>query len=151
VVRLTVPTVPPSSNHAYVTVRGGKRILSAAGTKYKTETTAHLVMTFPRELRAIVPNTPLAMYVRFYFTSLNNAGWPTRTTNRYKHFDVSNRIKLFEDSLKDAAAYDDEQHMIVVAQKCLADAEKTVVDIYNLALEPFVLQQEDIDIDQYRR
>lgn len=71
-VSLTLP-VPPSINHQYATVNG-RRLLSSAGRAYKAQVGQLIWLTLaksPRrsELLSRLHSAPLALSIRFYFTS----------------------------------------------------------------------------------
>jgi Holliday junction resolvase RusA-like endonuclease len=113
----------------------GHRVLSSGGKKYKTETKAALVERFPRELRFFKDNTPYLVCIRFYFSEVENKGWfQGKAASRYKHLDLTNRVKLLEDCLKDAAGIDDSQHLRVVLDK-QKGTERTVIWVWDLEQE----------------
>lgn len=141
--RLDLVGLPPSSNHAYVElppiVRGRKviprgRRLTEDGERYKRETITHIVRSYPNELAQIKPNVGLFLYVRFFLPSLYNKGWPKTAESRYKKIDVTNRVKLLEDCIKDACGVDDSQNEFVLLEK-RQGPEATVVFIWNLEKE----------------
>lgn len=133
-ITLHVPTLPPSSNAAYFNNPHGGRTLSTVGQNYKKETVAHLARTYPRELKELLPDTPYMLYVLFRMAATENKSGKTR----YKKIDVSNRLKLFEDCLKDAGGIDDSQFFIVTLQKQQAgpQGEETTAYLWNLETEP---------------
>lgn len=133
-IKLWLEGIPPSANNAYATVNG-HRILSSAGKKYKTETKTALVSKFPKELRFFKDNAPYLICVRFYFAEVENKGWFSgKADSRYKRLDVTNRVKLLEDCLKDAAGIDDSQHLRVVLDKQKGE-ERTVIWVWDLEQE----------------
>ena len=127
-----LPGIPPSSNTAYFNVRGGGRVLSSKGRKYKNETLSYLATHYPIELKQLVPDAPFLLYVVFELEALENKSGQTR----YKKIDVSNRLKLFEDCLKDAGGIDDSQFMCVMIEKRQARVmETTTAALWNLEKE----------------
>jgi hypothetical protein len=148
-IRLEVPGVPPTTNHAYVNAHG-KRILSEVGRKYKNETIAHLSRTYPTQLRLFQANHPYALIIDLHLTDIENAGWPKTCKTRYKHADGTNRVKLFEDCLKDVGGYDDSQHMFVGVVKSYATEARTIAWVYDLTVDNINLG-EVLSFDQYRR
>lgn len=129
-----LPNVPLSINSAYVKGRGGVRFLSAKGKTYKMEVKTHIVRHFPQELQKLKPNVPYCVYYRLTFgdaTLLLNKGYPESTENRYKKFDVSNRVKLLEDALSEATAIDDCHNWVVCVSKHTGDADKTQVWVWS--------------------
>lgn len=116
--------LPPSSNHAYITIMKGQgrkarpiRVLSPEGRKFKRVTSAHLVQTYPAELTVFKPDVPWAIIGQFHFSNLYNKGWPKNAKTRYKKLDADSRLKLFIDALKDAAGVDDSNFLDIRAQK----------------------------------
>ena len=117
-IRLEIPWLPPSSNHAYSSNGFGGRTLSMAGKKFKHETLSHLAQHYPQQLRIFRPNKPYFLVIRFFFKEIETAGFARgKAKNRYKVFDGGNRTKLLEDVLKDAGGIDDSQTMTSIWQK----------------------------------
>ena len=134
-IHLHLEGIPLSTNHAYDNMRGGGRRLSKAGEKYINETKDTLVRQFRKELMFLKPDTMYLVCFRFYFKEIENAGWFKGTAkSRYKQIDVSNRVKLLEDCLKNVAGIDDSQNMRVILDKQLGK-ERTDIWIWNLEEE----------------
>ncbi len=129
-IELHLESLPLSANHAYLNLRGGGRTLSPQGRKYKVETISYLTRTFPAELKQILPDVPYFCYVRFFFEAIENKKGKTR----YKTLDTSNRLKLFEDCLKDACGIDDAQFLIWTIEK-RQGTERTEVFIWDMEKE----------------
>ena len=137
-IRLSVPGVPPSQDNAYMPVRKGRLaiiILSPAGRKFKTETTAYLTKKFPLELARMRPNYPYALFARYYMERIENKTYPEAAKNRYKHFDTTNRIKLLEDVIADVSAVDDSHYTFSAGEKREGLPERTDIWIWNLEEE----------------
>lgn len=140
-IKLSVPSTPISSNAAYFNLPGGRgRSLTKEGRKYQNETTAYLVQTYPHELKKVLPDIPYFCYVRFYFPAIENK---EGAQTRYKKLDTTNRVKLFEDCLKDACGIDDAQYLIWTLEK-RQGKDLTEVFMWNL-------EQETTPIDELRR
>ena len=143
-VRIYLDGLPPSMNNAYENIPlrrvgnkmiGGGRRLTAEGARYKKETIATLVRKFPAEMKDLEDKSaPLFLMVRFYFPEVLNRGWPKTAQTRYKKIDVSNRLKLFEDCLKDAAGIDDAQNEMIFLEKRMGP-ERTEAFIWNMNKE----------------
>jgi Holliday junction resolvase RusA-like endonuclease len=131
VIHIVIDGIPPSTNHAYFT-KGARRILTTKGRAYLLETKTKILREFPKVLSFFVKNKPYLVYFRFHLPQIYNAGYPTKTDSRYKTIDVSNRVKLLEDALKDVAAIDDAQNICVVTHKCPGDQEKTEIFIWSV-------------------
>lgn len=134
-IRLELPWLPPSSNHAYMNNGFGGRTLSTEGKKFKRETTAYFAQHYPREMRFFKPNLPYLLAFRFFFEDLENKGFTSgKTKTRYKVFDGGNRTKLLEDALKDAGGIDDSQTMTSLWSKCRGP-EHTIIWAWSLEEE----------------
>ena len=134
-VYLAIPGLPPSSNNAYFNLPHGGRTLTTSGRKYLTETKVYIAQRFPQAMQQFRRDVPYLIVVRFTLLNLLTKGWPKTAKNRYKVLDVSNRIKLFEDALKDAAGIDDAQNMTIILDKVQGDNELTELWAWNLELE----------------
>lgn len=136
-IRLEVPWIPPSSNHAYANMRGGGgRVLTTAGKKFKATTLAHISQTYRREMMFWKPNKPFLLVMRFHFDELENSGFTTgKAKSRYKVFDGGNRTKLLEDVLKDAGGIDDSQTLTSIWQKERSTPERTTIWAWSLEEE----------------
>ena len=131
-IRLEVPWLPPSSNHAYINNGFGGRTLGSKGKKFKNETLAHLTQHYRRELMLFKPNVPFVVAIRFFFQDIENAGFAKgKAKGRYKVFDGGNRTKLLEDVLKDAGGVDDSQTLVSIWQKVQGTPERTVLWIWS--------------------
>jgi hypothetical protein len=138
-IHLYIPSIPPSTNHAYIKTRGGGRALSPAGKKYKAETESHLVRTYPQELRWFKKNQPYLLVAHLEFKdhdTLYNSGYPEKTDNRYKKLDTTNRIKILEDSLSKVASVDDAHNWAVLIRKAVGEKDATYLWFWNLEDEP---------------
>lgn len=137
-VKLVLPGIPPSSNHAYGQ-RGKKRFLTKEGQKYKNETTAHLVTKFRKELMIFTLDCRVQLHFRFW-TNIYNQNWKPggKVKSRYKKFDGANLTKLLEDCLCDVGGYDDSQTMTSTWQKLQVEEgeeERTEIFAWNLDVE----------------
>lgn len=133
-IRIELPWLPPSSNHAYMNVRGGGgRTLTEAGREFKKRTTVHIQQKYPTAMRLFVKNKPYMIVFRFYFEEVENKSFGQgKAENRYKTFDGGNRTKLLEDALKDAGGIDDSQTMISIWQKEQGTPERTIIWAWSL-------------------
>lgn len=133
-IKLHLDGIPPSVNNVYTVVRG-RKILTKDGRKYITETKTHLVEKFQKEMRFFKKDVPYLIVFRMYFEAVENAGWFTgKAASRYKQIDLSNRVKLLEDCLKDAAGIDDAQNLRVVLDK-QQGKERTEIWVWDLENE----------------
>lgn len=140
---ITLDGLPPTTNHAYVTVkkRVGKKIasirtLSSAGRKYKKEVLAYLAKTYVRELAQVKSNEPYGVFFMFHLGTLENKTWPDKAATRYRRTDADNRVKLLADTLVDAMGLDDSHLLFNLCGKTQAVGEEyTEAFIWNLDRE----------------
>lgn len=111
-------TLPPTSNHIY-TNRGGKRILSNEARSWKRRAVSLISRTAKLGWMAELDvNSRYLLVLVFYFDYLENKGWSESYTRgpkkgkrkaetRWRKIDLSNRIKLAEDAMKEATGVDD--------------------------------------------
>lgn len=141
-IRIVLPYLPPSSNAAYANIRGtNKRMLSTEGKAFKTETAVLLAQRYGMMLKELKPNEPYVLAVRFFMPDMFNKGWPTKAATKFKKQDVSNRVKLLEDVLKDVAGIDDSQNVAIYADKVPADTPSTCIVILSGYQETLEVEQ----------
>lgn len=139
-IHIAVPSVPLSVNHAYAKKRGGGRVLTKAGKKYKLETKTYIARYYANTLNFFKPNTQYLVIVEFTFKgrdSLICKGWPDEAKNRHKRLDVTNRTKLFEDAFAEAVGVDDKDNFFFgVGKTWHRDYERTNIWVWNREEEP---------------
>jgi Holliday junction resolvase RusA-like endonuclease len=114
--------IPPSSNTIYR--RRGHNpgmYLSQEAKKYKVECSKILISEHLTEIQDLDGDRVYRLELVFYLKAVLNAGWPQKARSRYKRIDLSNRIKLLEDVIKDATSVDDCQHFELLVSKRQAD------------------------------
>ena len=131
-IRLTIPSMPPSSNHAYFNLPRGGRTLTTVGKKFKKETITHLVVSSQGELKKFKPNVPYMAAYLVYFEKLSSETWPEKAKNRFIRVDVSNRVKLLEDVIVEAAGIDDSQILASCAYKRVGSPEGVTAYFWNV-------------------
>jgi len=142
---LSIPSLPPSSNHAYFNLPHGGRKLTKEGEKYKNETIAHLAQTYRQELKLFKLNIGYQIFFRFTCEMIQNKLWkPGGKVNRYKKFDGGNLTKLLEDCLKSVGGIDDSQTLVSAWQKKAGLPERTEIWAWSLEEE-----NDPFDIDFY--
>lgn len=131
-IRLVIPSLPPSVNHAYFT-RGRKRIMTKVGKAYQNETEAYLQRHYPQEMMIFKPNHRYQFYFLFHVESVRNKLWkPGGKVSKYKKFDGGNLCKLLEDCIASAGGIDDSQTMRSTWEKKDGDPERTEVWAWDL-------------------
>lgn len=120
---LEVAGVPPSTNRLYFT-RNGRRILSDEGKRYKRKIAVQMAQEFPT-LRSFENSDAFSLEIELHMEVLTRS---KGAKNRYKRFDVSNRVKVLEDALCESLGIDDCQVMTLKVSKMhTTDPEHTSV------------------------
>jgi len=108
---ITYSELPPTSNKIYF--RGTQ--LTAKAREY-AERFAEGMRQYLPQINELDDKAVYAVHLRFFFFELVNRSWnnpdvpPSKQAkSRYKRIDLTNRIKLLEDCIRDAIAIDDSQ------------------------------------------
>ncbi len=111
---VTIPFLPPSSNHIYVSRRGGKgRFLSKEAETFKRRAISHIQANYLAQIAGLNREAIYRVWYAFYFPieELINQTFGTgkkgSAKTRYKRMDVENRLKLVADALATAIGIDD--------------------------------------------
>lgn len=111
---VVLPFLPPSSNHIYVTRRGGKgRFLSKEAETFKRQAISHIQSHCLAKITRLDREALYRVWYAFYFPLeelLNKTfGGDEKGSakTRYKRMDVENRLKLVADALATAIGIDD--------------------------------------------
>ena len=121
--RVELP-IPPSSNAIY-RKRGNMPglYLTKDAKRYRTQATQILLENHAMDVQRLDADLVYRLGLVFHLQALNK-GWPKTAKSRYKKVDLSNRIKLLEDVLKDVTQIDDSQTFeITVVKKQLANGD----------------------------
>lgn len=111
--------------------------MSAKGKAFKAKAKFHLLSTQMGELMGLSPQEPYVVLFEFYFKesiTCTTFGKKGGAKTRYKKIDVSNRVKLVEDVLKDVTGVDDSNTMTLLCTK-KEDLEREHTEIYLWRLE----------------
>ena len=110
---MVFPELPPSSNHIYI--RG--HILTTEARQYAEKFAHYCVQNYLPAINSTLMPTPTSVYaihLHFYFETVFNESYfdtnlpaSKRAQTRYKKVDLTNRIKLLEDCVRDAIGIDD--------------------------------------------
>lgn len=138
VLRMVYREIPPSSNKLF--------FKGTILTKVAREYAERFAMVIGREylpaINQLNPDALYAVHLHFYFEtvvneSYNNPRVPLskRAKSRYKRFDLTNRIKLLEDCIRDAIAIDDSQTFIAAQEKHM-DPRDPRIEIFIHEVDP---------------
>lgn len=141
ILKMVYPALPPSSNHIYI--QG--RILTPEARKFGEDFAHHCTQNYLHLINSELQPTAKSLYaihLRFYFETVinetyNNTRLPEskRAKTRYKKFDLTNRIKLLEDCVRDAIGIDDCMTFVATQEKHM-DPSFPRVEIYIHEVDP---------------
>jgi Holliday junction resolvase RusA-like endonuclease len=133
VLHIAYPVLPPTSNRIYF--QGTK--LTRHAREYAESFAAYAAQNHLSEIMKLDRTALFAVHLRFYFETVVNETWnnPTvkpskRAKDRYKRFDLDNRIKLLTDCVRDAIDIDD--------SRIFAGSQEKHMDPTNPRVEIFV-------------
>lgn len=138
---ISYPEIPPTSNKLYF--KGTQ--LTAVARKYGEDFSKFMMQNHGAEILEMDKGSVYALHLRFYFKVLVNVKWndpktppSKRPKSRYKRIDLSNRIKLLEDCIRDALDIDDAQTFAASQEKhqLQPHEDQERVDIYIQRVEP---------------
>lgn len=146
--RVWIPFLPPSSNKIYepVYVRGkprGKR-LSSAGRRFKIRAMKTLQEDGRAALINLPEDVPYELTLAIFLERVENKGWSVGKTDRYKKVDITNRVKLVEDTVSEAVGVDDKHNFRIVVEKhCDPDEPGIYVVLSELSDKEVGLRKEE--------
>tara|TARA_B100000131_G_scaffold304437_1_gene329451 strand:+ start:1346 stop:1798 length:453 start_codon:yes stop_codon:yes gene_type:complete len=134
------PELPVSVNALYFH-KGGRRILSAAGRRFKNKFIAERggasewdLMSFEAD-----PEAPYQLHIWFYMPSESiynrTYGKDKRIKSPFKDVDTSNMIKLVEDCISSLVGIRDRNNFTVCAHKREGESPKVCATVSPLSLE----------------
>jgi Holliday junction resolvase RusA-like endonuclease len=138
VLKIVYPTLPPSSNKIFF--RG--TTLTRVAREYAETFAAYAAQKYLPEIMKLNRDGVYAIHLRFFFESLVNETWNNpavrpskRAKDRYKRFDLDNRIKLLTDCIRDAIDIDDSR-VFAASQEKHQDPKEPRVEIYVQEVDP---------------
>ena len=118
--KLIYKEFPPSSNKIYfrgTSLTAKARVFSEDFAKFMMQHYGHL-------LSQVRSEATYAIHLHFYFDTIVNGTWNNpmvkpskRAKDRYKRFDLDNRIKLLVDCIRDFIDVDDSHFLVITTEK----------------------------------
>lgn len=137
-IHIVYKELPPSSNKIYF--RG--TILTRKAREYAERFSFEVTRQYLHLINQINPQGIFALQIHFYFESLLNETYgdlrvpeKKRAKTRYKKLDLSNRIKLLEDCVRDAIGVDDSHTFELQTLKAM-DRNNPRVEIFIREVDP---------------
>lgn len=119
-IHIVFKELPPSSNHIYF--RG--TILTKQAKEYAERFSQYVAQNHLHEVFQMDDLAAYRLDLCFYFPTLENESWQNpevskkkQAKSRYKRLDLTNRIKLLEDCVRDALSIDDCQTFVAHQEK----------------------------------
>jgi Holliday junction resolvase RusA-like endonuclease len=138
VLKIVYPVLPPTSNKIYF--RG--TILTTKAREYAETFSMVVTREYLPQINFLSTEALYAVHLRFYFPTVINDTFrnirvpPSKQAKtRYKKFDLTNRIKLLEDCVRDAIGVDDSQTFVASQEKHM-DPDNPRVEIYIHEVNP---------------
>lgn len=135
---MVYPELPPSSNKIYFM---GTR-LTAHARAYAEKFSHYMFREYGAQVMQLDKDGLYAVHLRFYFDALENETYGNnqiapsrRAKTRYKKIDLTNRIKLLEDCIRDLIDIDD-SHTFAASQEKHQDPGHERVEIVIHRVEP---------------
>lgn len=117
---MVYPELPPTSNRIYFS---GTRLTQHAR-EYSEKFSHYMFREYGAKVMELDKNGIFAVHMRFFFDVLENSSWnnteipPSKQAKtRYKRIDLTNRIKLIEDCIRDLIDIDDSQTFAASQEK----------------------------------
>lgn len=133
--------MPPTSNNIYTRAHG-KRIMTSEARSWKRKGISEICRSAKLGIQSeFNPDSMYFLVMHFYFEDIFNKGWFEVVTkgerkgepkaSKWKKIDLSNRIKLAEDTLKAAVGVDDcATFAHVLVKDCDPDNPRLVMTLY---------------------
>jgi Holliday junction resolvase RusA-like endonuclease len=136
VIHIIYRELPPSSNKIYHIGKYGQPVLKKEARTYAERFAHFMAVNHGHEFTQLNPVGVYELTLHFYLETAVNESWNNpkvtpskRAESRYKKMDLSNRIKLIEDCVRDAIAIDD-SHTFESHQKKAHDPANPRVEIF---------------------
>lgn len=126
--------IPPTSNKLYFR---GTRLTSVARA-YAEKFSYHIVREYLPQISLMNKKGVYALHLRFFLSNLVNDthGQKNGASTLYKRLDLSNRIKLLEDCIRDALGIDDCQTFAASQEKHHVPVGEERVEIVVQEIDP---------------
>jgi len=140
-----VPLLPPSSNNIYVRHPTGKgRVLSGQARRFKIRAMQAIQAEGRVAVMQFEKNMPYELRLAIFFEQVENK--QSRRGDRYKRMDLSNRVKLIEDTVAEAVGLDDCHNFRELLEKhCDPDNPGIYVTLRRIPEEEVGLTKEKYD------
>jgi Holliday junction resolvase RusA-like endonuclease len=151
VLNIWVPYFPPSSNNIYIRHPSGKgRILSQEARTFKIRAMKTIQQEGRVSLMQVQKNVPYELHLVLFFPQVENQN--SSKGDRYKKIDLSNRIKLIEDTVSEAVGLDDSHNFRLKQEKhCNPQSPGLYVVLRRVPEEEVGLTKEAYDALQLRK
>jgi Holliday junction resolvase RusA-like endonuclease len=143
-----IPHLPPSSNKIYVTIPRKGRFLSKEAQVFRANAMREIQQGGRLVLLQLKENIPYELQLIIFFEMVENKGFHEgKARQLFKRMDLSNRVKLIEDTVSDALALDDCHNFRVILEK-QCDPKNTGILV---RLRPISRQEVGLTKEEYDR
>jgi hypothetical protein len=152
-INIWVPYLPPSSNKIYIRHPTGKgKILSPDARKFKIDAMRTIQQSGRVGFINFNKNVPYELKLAIFLDTIENKD--SKVGERYKQIDLSNRVKLIEDTVAEATGIDDRHNFRMTLEKhCDPENRGIYVSFGPIAEDRVGLTKEQYEIqrDQHDR
>ena len=113
--RVWIDKLPPSSNHIYVSIPGKGRFLSPQAMAFKVYAMRVIQQQGRVAFLGLKSNIPYELHLAVFFDQVEYL--KSSKGSRYKRIDLSNQVKLIEDTVAAATGIDDAHNFRMVLEK----------------------------------
>jgi Holliday junction resolvase RusA-like endonuclease len=135
---VSYPVLPPSSNKIFAKFG----VLTGVAREYAEDFAKYMAQHHLHQINQMNQAGIFAIHLRFFFQTVVNETWNNpavkpskRAKERYKRFDLDNRVKLLQDCIRDAIDVDD-SHVFAASQEKHQDFARPRVEIHVQEVEP---------------
>jgi len=140
-----VPFLPPSSNGIYVNIPGHGRTLSTQARAFKVKAMREIQQKGRVAFLQLKPNVPYQLNLTVFFDHIEIK--KSAKGNRYIVRDLSNVVKLIEDTVSEAVGIGDEHNFRLVLEKhCDPKNPGMYVDLIQISEKSVGLTKKEYDL-----
>lgn len=137
--------MPPTSNNIYANQRGGGRVKTTEARSWQNRAVKEIMRQSKLGIQdEFDPTRMYWMDLHFFFEAVINKGWDERWTRgkkkgqrkadtKWKRIDLGNRLKLLEDTVKNAVGVDDSATFVLhLIKDCDPENPRVEVGLFSM-------------------
>jgi Holliday junction resolvase RusA-like endonuclease len=146
-----IPFLPPSSNNIYINhPQGHGRVLSSKARAFKVQAMREVQQSGRVAFLGLKQNVPYELRLDVFFDQIEYK--KSEKGKRFKRIDLSNQIKLVEDTVAEATGIGDEHNFrLVLSKHCDPEHQGVYVTLSPIPEEEIGLTKEQFDAKEKER